>query len=578
VAYTELNDKHFDRLTEAVDWNYRQQKVDRTLHQTLLDYMMGEHYPRRNGTQGPQTTIALMSMTARAMSRRLISKEPRMLVNVQNPQWKSWSENAEIAANKRIVASDAANVLREVVGQSMVSFGVLFTAPVYVGTPKGMRLDLGFESIDRADYVFDLDSPTLEGPDFEGHKFRMKIADIREHPLFDPDVRMQIEPNGAEDSPDDEISNYRRAFGQKRGLYDYAEIFCVYDRPRNKLVYYPRHQPTMRLLETEWLGPRHGPYRKLYYEKVAGNAIPLSPMMHLLTKHKAFNILDMKTIHQQQVAKWLLVYSNAGKEEAERVVNAVNNQSVLAENGAVRGMHIGGAAPDTVAMAEKQKRDFSYASGGVVDQFMQQADTFGSERLLRSASNELLEDMSGWSAKFVKGFCEDVFTFDLSDPDETPRMIEKKMPTSGTVYRLPWTRLHRQTFADCADYDVDVEPYSYVERSPDSRLADLLGALQIIQGMGDQAAVQGISIDVEAVVRTVAKYKDLPELYDVLILNQDPERLQQLLGPRSPGGTSDPNKPNGNYTRRSESDGSGAEMEVMRAFGRGSQQNEIMVA
>src|SRR3990172_5860327 len=508
------DDRHFQRLTEAVDWHYRQQKQDRILHQTLIDYMTGEHYPRRNGALAPQTALPLMSMTARASARHQISKSPRLLVNTQNPQWKSWAENGEIAANKRIIASNAAGVLREVAAQSMVSFGVLFLSPVYVGMPRGMKLDLGMESIDRADYVFDLDSPTLEGPDFEGHKFRMKIADIREHPLFDEEARTAVQDTGAEESPNDETSNCRRAFGMKRGLYDYAELFCIYDRPRNMLVYYPRQQPTMRLMEVEWSGPREGPYRKLYYEKVAGNAIPLSPMMHLLTKHKAFNVLDMKTIHQQQVAKWLLMYTNAQKEEAERVVNAVNNQSVLAENGPVRGFHIGGTSPDTVAMAEKQRRDFSYATGGIIDQFQQQGETLGQERLLRGASNELLEDMSGWSYQFVKGFCRDVFLFDLGDPNEEPMMLDKKVSGTDVSYQLPWTKMHRQMFADYVDYDVDVEPYSYVERSPDSRLADVLGALQIIQGMGDQAAAQGVSIDVEAVVRTVAKYKNLPELYD----------------------------------------------------------------
>jgi hypothetical protein len=357
-----------------------------------------------------------------------------------------------------------------------------------------------------------------------------------------------------------------------------VEVFCAYDKPRNKVVYFPRHQPNLKLMEMDWMGPRHGPYRYLYYEKPPNHAVPIAPLMHLLTKHKSFNTLDMKTIHQAQVSKFNMFYTNASKAEAERIKDSFDNQTILQENGAVRGMHIGGASPDTVAMAEKQRRDFSYASGGVVDQFQQQGDTLGQERLLRGSVNEMMDDMSGWAYQFMKGFAEDVFWFDIRDPDPQAQMLRKSIAGTDLSYETAWTSEHRR-FAMDMEFDVDVEPYSYVERSPQSRLADLLGALQIMQTFGEQAMAQGIMIDVEAVVRTIAKYKNLPELYDVLILNQDPEKLQQLLGPRSSGGQGAPDTgaPK-RYIRESKSDGAGAEQEIMRMFGRGGQNSQVMVA
>jgi ABC-type phosphonate transport system ATPase subunit len=342
------------------------------------------------------------------------------------------------------------------------------------------------------------------------------------------------------------------------------------------MVYFPRHQPNLRLLETDWLGPRHGPYRYLGYQYPPNHAVPIAPLMEWLTTHRAFNTLAMKGIHQQQVAKGVLAYTNAGKKDAEALVNAVLNQSVLQENGAVRYLQVGGAAPDTVAMAEKQKRDFSYASGGIVDQFMQQADTLGQERLLRGASNEMLEDMSSSTLSFMRGVCEDIYWFDVRDPNPQPTMLTKQIAGTDIAYQIAWTREHRQ-FVSEMEFEVDVEPYSYVERSPQARLADLLGALQIVMGMMDQAMAQGITIDVEAVVRTMAKYKNMPELYDCLILNQEPQKLAELLGPRgaSGGGGQNPNKPNGQYTRASTSDGAGESMELLRSFGRGANQGEL---
>jgi hypothetical protein len=85
-------------------------------------------------------------------------------------------------------------------------------------------------------------------------------------------------------------------------------------------------------------------------------------------------------------------------------------------------------------------------------------------------------------------------------------------------------------------------------------------------------------IDVEALVRTAAKMKNINSAYDVLILNQDPQKLTQLLGSGRGAQPSDPNKPGGRYTRRSESDGAGQDLEILRMMGRNGQDNGAMKA
>lgn len=578
MAYAS-DDPHFTRLTEVAEHSYNRQASDRAIHQFIIRHLMGEHHPALGVSEGGRgagfpTGIPLLSMAARTMSRHLISKAPRVLANTADKKYKTFAENAEIAVNKRIQRSNLAAEFRECAMQSMVSFGVLFKGPFYVGTEDNMKLDLVVKAVDRADYFYDIRSATLEEADIQGHEFDLPIQDVRENPLFDERCRNEVTPDGARGSADSENTNFRRGEGSSPyDLYDYVRIRCAYDRRRNRLYYWPRHQPELKLAEVDWLGPRCGPYRYLYYEKPPGNAIPVSPLMHLIKKHRAFNMLDTRSSNQQLVAKALLTYTNASKEEAEAILNADDLQSVLQENGAVRWQHVGGAAPDTVSMAEKQKQDFNYATSGIMQSFMPQAETLGQERLLRGATNEMLEDMGGWAYQFVKANCEDIFWYDLRDPNPEPQVLRKKFET--VEYEVQWSKEHRQ-FAMELEFDIDVEPYSYVERSPESRLADLLGALQIVMGMEQQAAAQGISVDVDAVVRTIAKYKALPELYDVLILNQSPEKLQSLLGSRADAAPTDPAKPNGRYRRESTSDGTGENMEMLRAMGRGQQRQQEM--
>jgi hypothetical protein len=568
MAYSS-NDEHFTRLTECVENSWRRQRNDRAVHQNIIHHLLGDVHPSV-GPDGFATGIPLLSMAARSMARHLISKAPRVTASCQPKELKSWAENAEIATNKRIIRSNLAAELRECANQSMVSFGTMFLGPCYVGTPEEMKLDLEIRAIDRADYFYDIRSATLEDADFQGHEFDMTLTDVHDNPMFE-ECRMEIVADGRSRGLGEESSNLRRTETSSDDLYDYVRIRCVYEKRRNKLFYYARHQPEMKLAEIEWYGPRHGPYRYLYYEKPPGNAIPISPLMHLLKKHRAFNLLDVKTIDQAQVQKNILFYSNAQKEEAETVLRARNNQSVLQENGPVRMGSVGGADGGTVGMAEKQKRDFNYATGGIVETFVQQAPTLGQERLLRGSANDLLEDMGGSAKLFIKGVCEDIFWFDIRDPNPHPQFLQKEF--EGVQYEVEWTREHRQ-FAMELEYEIDVAPYSYVDQSPNEELADGLGALQLLMNFQGQMVAQGITLDFEAVLRDIAKAKNNHMLPDWFILNQDPEKLAKLMGPRLDSQPVDTAKPNGNYRRTSESDGAGAEMEAIRAIGKG-RQNEL---
>lgn len=555
------DDKHFDRLTDAVRWSYDEQRDSRKVHHDIIKHLMGEYYPVK-GQENPETTINLLSLAYRAWGRFLIARNPRALAITQNPMHQSWAEDAQIAVNRRIERSNVARVLRDVVDQSLASLGTFFLGADYVGTRDGMELDLVMHSVDRADFVYDLNASTLEDADFEGHKFRLPIQDVREHPLFGPDkTKVMPTPPGAWQAED--RTNFNTNFATDRSqLYDYVDMWCAYERRRGMLFTYPCYQPELKLLEVPWNGPRHGPYRHLYYERPPNHAMPIGPLMHLLKKHRAFNRLDAKTIHQQDVAKGLLHYTTASESDAKTLVNSKDLQSTLVENGAVGWKHIGGTNPQTVAMAEKQKADFSYAAGNLeqVAGLDTQAETLGQERLLRGGANAALEDMGGTVFEFIKGVCEDIFWFDVRDPNPNAGPLYRQIEGTDLSYQLDWSPEKRRMIADL-EFQIDVEPYSYRERSPEGRLADLLAAVQVIQSMKEEATSQGITLDVGYLVQQMAALRHLPELKEAFVMNQDPEDLLKFMG--GGGQPIDASSPR-RYERHSTSDGAGKDMSVMQ--------------
>lgn len=563
-----VESRHFQRLTECVKDSYERARPYRDLNQMLIDAAMGQHYPRF-GTVEPETPINLLWMAHRAIGRWLYTRDPRSLVNTSNPQWKSFAEDGEIALNRTIRESKFGSVLADVVDQSLYSLGALSMTADYVGTEEGMQQQLCLRNVPMPNLVWDSGADSIEQSDYLGERMRLKLVDVREHPLFE-DARMKVQASQSSSlGGDADRANFQRPAGSFRTeLYDYVDVWQVWDRADNRLFVWPVDQPDLKLMARPWNGPRHGPIRILHFGRPPGHLYPVSPMQNVHRIARAANILLTKALRQQQAAKGLLLYTSAQKDEAQDAVDSVDLHAVLNEHGALRWTHVGGAAPDTVAMAELARKLFSYAVGNL-DQLMglgSQAPTLGQERMLGEATAAHMKDMGEQVYLFVKGAVTDAYWFNVRDP-YTQRRIWKPMGRTGLSVDMPWTPEKRR-FIEDMEFAVDVEPYSYRSRTPDGRLADFLGVLQILERWKPDMAAQGMMFDMEAIVRTIARYKDLPEMYDALILNEDPERLAQLFGRagRTPTAQSDAGTPR--RAGESQNSGAGEFQEIMRTLGR----------
>ncbi|OHB78223.1 MAG: hypothetical protein A2W31_17365 [Planctomycetes bacterium RBG_16_64_10] len=564
-------------MTQCVEWSVKRQQPYRDLNRMLVDAAMGQYYPRFLGA-APETMINLMWMTHRAISRFLYMRTPRGLVNTSVPQWKIFAEDAEIALNRSLQESNVGRVLSDVIDQALYSVGALFMSADYVGTPEGMKQVLVTESVPFPDLVWDAGARRMEDSDYLGRVIDVKLVDVREHPLFDPEERTKVEAeHGGRGDAENRANFHRPSESIRRDLYESARLYQVFDRPSGRLYVWPVDQPDVKLSDAVWNGPKHGPLRLLHFGAPPGHPFPVSPMMNYYRMARAANLLLVKAFQQEQAAKGLMLYTSAAKEDAQEVVDSVDLNSVLQEHGSVRWAHIGGAAPGTVSMAELGRRLFSYAVGNL-DQLMGlsvQAPTASQERMLSEATGASMKDMGHTVFNFIKPVVEDMYWFNIRD-GETVSSLSRPMGRTGLNYSVSWTPEKRRMI-ERMQAEIDVEPYSYTPRTPEGRLADYLGAVQIIGQFAPMMAAQGITMDVEAIVRTIAKYRDLPELYDTLILNQDPERLAALFGPRS---GKEPMRAMGNtgprrYIRESRSDGAAEGVELLRMMGqRGNQTTE----
>lgn len=560
-------DRHFDRLVECVTWSRNQQGDYRDLNRTLIDAAMGDQYPRQ-GAVAPETVINLLWMTQRAMSRFLYMHTPRALANTQVREWKSFSEDAEIALNEMIKKSNFEGVISSVIDQALYSVGALFMSADYVGTPEGMRQKLVIEDIPFPDLIWDAGTRDIQKSDYLGRVIEMKTIDVHDHPLFDEEARAKVQSSRRHfgEGSAERADFHGQASGFQTDLYDYTRLMQVYDQPSGRMYVWPENQTDLKLQDSVWSGPRHGPVRILHFGTPPGHAYPSSPMQNFFRLARARNILAAKALQQEQTAKGVLAYTSASKEEAERVANALDNQTTLKEHGGLRYEHIGGASPGTVAMSQMAQEMFSYTVGNL-DQLLgtgPQAPTATQERMLNDSTTANMREMGQIVYTFIRAVVEDAYWFNLRD-GETRKELTKRVGRQGLTYRVAWTPEKRRMIAKMR-FQVDVEPYSYRPRTPDGRLADVLQSLQVLMSMQPHMMAQGMTIDVESIARLLAKAKNIPELYDSLILNQSPEQLSKLLGPhegKTPGEAMGGAQPR-HYIRESRSDGAAENVELLR--------------
>lgn len=573
------NDPHFERLVSCVRSSWERSRKYRELNQLLIDAAMGQYYPRAIGPV-PETPLNLLWMTHRAMSRWLSMRDPKVMANTSVPEFKSFAEDAEIAVNKTIKEANFGKIVSQVIDQSLYSIGALSITADYVGDSKGMRQKIVMRNVPFPNLVWDVGVLDIDESDYIGEKMNKNLVDVKENPLFDERARMQVEASSMSHRTTEDVANWQSAAGSfKTDLYDYVELYQVHDRKSNRLYVWPVDQPHLKLMDMEWNGPVHGPIRLLHFGTPPGHPYPVAPMQNWHRLARAQNVLLAKVLQQAQTAKGLMLYTSASKDEAEDIVKSTDLNSVLQEHGSVRYTNIGGADPGTVAMQEKARKDYSYAVGGleVLLGLGTQAPTLGQERMLSENATASMQDMAEEVYRFIRDAVNDIYWFNIRDP-ETHDEITKPIGKTGLTYGVKWTPGKREFILSSGmQFEIDVEPFSYRSRTPDGRLADFLGALQMLQAWRPDMAAQGMSIDMEAVFKTIAKYKDLPELYDSVILNQDPEDLAKLMGPREGQTPMDAGGPK-RYIRESRSDGAGEKQELMRMMSQGGRDKEMSVA
>ncbi len=321
---------------------YRQARRD------ALEELVGPHYPGEQNRA--ERSVNLIAHSLQTLIPHLASNYPRY-----NVKPKSIALAAE-ALTLELVLGDVSREL-DLVRRSHVWLLDALLGPcavVKIGLKVGADLvkvdgrlfDPGMpyvERVDLDDYVFDTSARSWDEVRWEGHRYRVSRQVAMQSGLFDPKIIESLPPVSAqrnstqdgervEDMAGDHFDRQRRNdFVDLVELYDVA----VYDNGETVLLTLPGNAPESAqgfLRVQTWEGPQRGPFERLEFFPLPSQPLGLPFVSSMMDMHHAIAAISNKLVKQAEHSKKVLAYRRTSDEDAKRIADAPDMDSVAVDD------------------------------------------------------------------------------------------------------------------------------------------------------------------------------------------------------------------------------------------------------
>lgn len=555
--YNPKDERQLGRLRRSMEWSKTKLKPFREEYLNLLKAYVGFHYGEEHAPE--KTPINTFRLAIDIYARQLAAQEPKILAVTFDRQLKAQARMLEEATNHLLEELKLSFILRETVKSALFMMGVVkvgLTAPGESNV-KSIFHQAGQPYCDPVlfdDFLWDMTARRPDEWDWAGNRYRVPYDVIMESAIYDQNAKNNLPPppqEGGEFGIDDDRSH---SLSQGSGpLFEeyrhHVELWDLWLPNDQLLVTLPVNSDGPPLRVVEWEGPPRGPFHILTFGDVPGNVMPAAPALQWYDLHDLQNRLFTKLGRQAERQKTIGAASNSGANEgdADRIIRAEDGQVIRCDDpSSVKEITLGGIHDGNMAFTIMCKDMASYIAGNLdaIGGLGQQGETLGQERIIKSSSSQLIEEMSDRVIHFTTGVVTDLGWYLYDDPvSEIPLTLT--IPDYGE--KIPFTWKPEDRTAGYAKYRIKIEPYSMSPKSPASRLQAVFSIIgQVIAPFQQQMQMQGLELDLETLLGVAAKYADLPELLDIIKSGGIPIGLP---GPDVTQASSNPSKPNGQYQR-----------------------------
>ncbi len=535
MGFNPKNAQNVAQLSKAVGYSRKVLKTFRGNRMQLIRQYVGSHYSNGASDKVP---VDLIELAMNIYLQRLVAKAPAVSVTTKYKKLKEISNRFELAVNHLIQEIDLGGTLELAVIGAMFSMGTvkvgLNRTQVEVG---GVLHDSGqpfADHISLDDWVHDMTVDKMENAQYKGNFYYPTIDEALQ--IFPEKVHNKLIPQ--DEQPPIE-KDHSVSEGQATQRQEFRATIRCLDLwlPKQKLILQCQASdddtdPIGDVLNIiEWAGPERGPYHELGFSKIENNTMPLAPAMLWQDLHELTNALFRKLGRQAEREKTILGVQTGSGKDGRHVIDANDGEAVSMDNPASAQEHrYGGISQETLAFFLGVKDLFSYMAGNLdmLGGLGPQSETLGQDRLLSASASMRIQKMQKETFSFTQGVVEDLSSYLWNDPYINLPVTKRVKGYEDVVITVPFGPEQRED--DFLQYNILIEPYSMQHQTPESKLLGLRTVFaEFVTPLIPLMQAQGVTIDMEALFRNIAKLGNLPELNDILIY-ADSSREGQPVG------------------------------------------------
>jgi hypothetical protein len=530
----DFTSKQLERLQSSVNWTIRQIEYPRKKRVEGIKQFCGFHY--QDGGYEKRVPVNMLALAVQIYVRQLAARAPRAMVSTDEKHLKPTALSLELAVNQIPEEIRLQQTLRRRVTEALFSIGIAKCGLSTAGSVNGIPYGKPFvDLVTLDDYFCDMTAKSWDQLDYEGNDYWADYEEIMESDDIKSSAKDQLEPDEytnvgdrGEDraeaiSTDNATLSYREKLWMRDVFIPKEKIIVTYGVKSNKLF-----------RVTEWKGVECGPYHKLGYTDVPGNLLPLSPVALWRDLHELGNAIFRKLGNQADSQKTVLGFNGGDDEGAEEFKKANDGDGIRYSGQKPEKLTAGGVDAKTLAFYLQCRDLYSYFAGNLdsLGGLAPLTDTVGQDKLLGAAASAQLRDMGGVTVDTITGIFQALAHYEWNDP-VGKRTLEKEIPGTGVSIPVEWGR--KQKKGDLKDYDISIDVYSLQDASPNVRLQKLgLITQQYVMPLAPLIQEAGGTIDVQAILRLVARYADMPEMAEIVTF-MNPQLPQPQGGPGGAG-------------------------------------------
>lgn len=530
------------RLQNAIEYSRRQLLPYREKRLHAIRQFVGTHYTDTGAQE--RVPLNLLEMAVSIYRRQIAARRPQVLVRSKTQQHEAVAGQFETAMNNLLKDIDFEDTVQRWVLDAMFGIGIVKTGLTASGIDmNGYEHDPGqpfVDNVDFDDFVFDMSAKRWDQIQYCGNRYCLPLEAIKQSKMFG---KKSEDLTPSEFRQNNEFGEERvQRIGTSDGYFGdqyYSPIVELWDiwLPIEGVVVTMQADDrggvsqTEPLRVVEWEGPEEGPYYTLGFGSVPGNLMPLPPVSLLLDLHEMANRVFRKLGRQADRQKTVTLVQSGQEDDGRRIAESSDGDMIRTDRPeATREARYGGVDQPTLAYMVQLKDLFVYMGGNLdaLGGLGKLSETVGQEQLIAKSASARIADMQEAATKSVKKVVNTLGKYLWYDPVASPTVLTK-IPDTDFEASVEFSPEIRE--GEIIEYEIDIAPYSMVDRSPSER-AKTLGELMqgFIIPLAPLLQQQGMKPDMNKFLELMAKYSNTEELMDIITQfnEQDMSQMKEM--------------------------------------------------